>query len=297
MIIQGDASHIPLPDESIDCIVTDPPYGYSFMNKDWDKVVIPSETWKECLRVLKPGAFAFVMSAPRQDVLSRAICNLQDAGFETGFSSIVHTFASGFPKAANVSKLVDKRNGCTPNQEFRDYIRSKLKDGKTVTGFEKILREKKLIGINSAVRSHYFCATQAQLPTLIIYEAMKEYLGLDNRFDTLIEREEAEREILETKHRTPASQSQTSHEYGFGEKTDGYYDITKSATEQAKALDGGYCGAQFKPAVEIVLVCMKPIKNKSYVDQALEWVGQRTTILQEIEVELNKQGIDKVEWE
>jgi DNA modification methylase len=62
-----------IPNESIDCIVTDPPYGYSFMGKDWDKAVPSVEWWKECLRVLKSGAFMFVMSAPRQDLLSQMI--------------------------------------------------------------------------------------------------------------------------------------------------------------------------------------------------------------------------------
>ena len=72
------------------------------MNKDWDRVVVSVDIWKECLRVLKPGAFAFIMCAPRQDVLSRQIVNLQDAGFETGFTSIYWTYASGFPKAKNL---------------------------------------------------------------------------------------------------------------------------------------------------------------------------------------------------
>ncbi len=53
-----------LDEGSIDLIVTDPPYGYSFMGKDWDKAVPSVEIWKECLRVLKPGAFCLVMSAP-----------------------------------------------------------------------------------------------------------------------------------------------------------------------------------------------------------------------------------------
>lgn len=110
-IVEGDSLHIlkQLEDESIDSIVTDPPYGYSFMNKDWDKAVVSVDHWKECLRVLKPGAFAFIMSSPRQDVLSRMIVNLQDAGFRTDFTSIYHTYASGFPKAANTSKLLQKR--------------------------------------------------------------------------------------------------------------------------------------------------------------------------------------------
>lgn len=54
-----------LPENSIDLICTDPPYGLEFMGKDWDKAVPKVAIWKECLRVLKLGAFAFIMSAPR----------------------------------------------------------------------------------------------------------------------------------------------------------------------------------------------------------------------------------------
>ena len=131
-ILLGDAlEHLQqLPDESIDLVVTDPPYAltsgeykpdkkYSggFMNKDWDKAVVSTDVWKECLRVLKSGAFAFVMSAPRQDVLSRMICNLQDAGFRTDFTSIYWTYSSGFPKAANTAKLLKKRGIDKPELE------------------------------------------------------------------------------------------------------------------------------------------------------------------------------------
>lgn len=103
-IIVGDAlTQLKLLEaDSIDLLLTDPPYGYSFMNKDWDKAVVGVETWRECLRVLKPGAFAFIMSSPRQDVLGRMIVNLQDAGFRTDFTSLYHTYASGFPKAKNL---------------------------------------------------------------------------------------------------------------------------------------------------------------------------------------------------
>jgi hypothetical protein len=112
-IIHGDCRDElrKLPSNSIDLIVTDPPYGYSFMGKNWDKAVPSVDVWKECLRVLKPGAFAFVMSAPRQDVLSQMIVRIGDAGFDTHFTSIYWTYATGFPKAANIGKLVDKRMG------------------------------------------------------------------------------------------------------------------------------------------------------------------------------------------
>lgn len=96
---------------SVDLMVTDPPFGYGFMGLKWDKAIPPVALWKECLRVMKPGAFAFVMSAPRQDVMARMIINLEDAGFVTNFSSVYWTYASGWPKAVNISKAVDKKAG------------------------------------------------------------------------------------------------------------------------------------------------------------------------------------------
>lgn len=78
-----------LQPNSIDCAVTDPPYGYSFMGKDWDKAVPSVGIWKELLRVLKPGSFAFVMSSPRADVLSQMIIRIGEAGdkLEWGFEA------------------------------------------------------------------------------------------------------------------------------------------------------------------------------------------------------------------
>lgn len=81
------------------------------MGLSWDKALPSPEALKQCCRVLKPGAFGFIMCAPRQDVLSRMIIRLEDAGFNVNFSSIYWTFATGFPKSSNVGKLIDKRNG------------------------------------------------------------------------------------------------------------------------------------------------------------------------------------------
>tara|TARA_B110000444_G_scaffold256004_1_gene291497 strand:- start:285 stop:1577 length:1293 start_codon:yes stop_codon:yes gene_type:complete len=111
-IINGDSLKVlkKLEDESVDLVCTDPPYGYSFMNRDWDKAVPALEIWQECLRVLKPGGFCFVMSAPRSDVQSRMMVRLEDAGFNIGFTPIYWTYATGFPKATNIGKLADKKN-------------------------------------------------------------------------------------------------------------------------------------------------------------------------------------------
>jgi len=95
-IICGDCGEVMagLVDESVDLIVTDPPYGWEFMGKDWDKAVPSVDIWRECVRVLKPGAFAFVMSGPRMDCLSEMGKRLGEAGFEIGFSPLFWVYAS-----------------------------------------------------------------------------------------------------------------------------------------------------------------------------------------------------------
>jgi len=100
-----------LDDDSVDLLCTDPPYGYGFMGKSWDKMLPPKEIFEESLRVLKPGSFAFVMSAPRSDVQFRMAQMLEEVGFEIGFTPIYWAYATGFPKALNVGKVIDKRLG------------------------------------------------------------------------------------------------------------------------------------------------------------------------------------------
>ena len=78
------------------------------MGKKWDQALPDINIWKECLRVMKPGAFGFVMCIPRQDCLSRMIVSLEDAGFDVGFSSMMWTMASGFSKSMNIKKKMLK---------------------------------------------------------------------------------------------------------------------------------------------------------------------------------------------
>ena len=100
-----------IKDNSVDMLCSDPPYGYSFMNKGWDQVLPDTEIWRQSYRVLKPGAFITVMAAPRTDVLWRISRDLEEAGFDLSFSNIEWVYHSGFPKATDVSKSLDKRLG------------------------------------------------------------------------------------------------------------------------------------------------------------------------------------------
>jgi site-specific DNA-methyltransferase (adenine-specific) len=98
-----------IKDNSVDMLCTDPPYGYSFMGKGWDKVLPDVEIWRESFRVLKEGSFIAVMAAPRTDVLWRIARDLEEAGFDMSFSNVEWVYHSGFPKATDIKKTLEKR--------------------------------------------------------------------------------------------------------------------------------------------------------------------------------------------
>jgi DNA modification methylase len=94
-----------LPDNSIDSIVTDPPYGLSFMGKKWDHDVPSVEFWKEIFRVLKPGGHVLSFGGTR--TYHRMVVNIEDAGFEIR-DQIMWIYGSGFPKSHDLGKSTKK---------------------------------------------------------------------------------------------------------------------------------------------------------------------------------------------
>jgi DNA modification methylase len=109
-LYQGDniESLKKLPDNSIDSIVSDPPYGISFMNRKWDYDVPSVDFWKEVYRVLKPGGHVLSFGGTR--TYHRMVVNIEDAGFEIR-DQIMWLYAQGFPKSLNIGKAVDKLQG------------------------------------------------------------------------------------------------------------------------------------------------------------------------------------------
>lgn len=97
-----------LPDNSVDSVVTDPPYGLSFMGKKWDYDVPSEDVWRECLRVLKPGGHLLAFAGTRTQ--HRMAVRIEDAGFEIR-DMIAWVYGSGFPKSLDVSKAIDKAAG------------------------------------------------------------------------------------------------------------------------------------------------------------------------------------------
>ena len=97
-----------LPDNSVDAIVSDPPYGISFMAKKWDYDVPKVDVWQEAMRVMKPGGHALIACGTRTQ--HRMVVNIEDAGFEIR-DVVSWIYGSGFPKSLNISKAIDKAAG------------------------------------------------------------------------------------------------------------------------------------------------------------------------------------------
>jgi len=93
-------------DNCIDSIVTDPPYGISFMNNKWDADVPSVEIWKQCFRVLKPGGHLLSFAGTRTQ--HKMASNIEEAGFEIR-DMIAWVYGSGFPKSLNLQKAIQKK--------------------------------------------------------------------------------------------------------------------------------------------------------------------------------------------
>lgn len=109
-IIQGDNRDVlkTIESNTIDAIVTDPPYGIDFLGKEWDANTGALETYQECLRVLKPGGHILAFSAAR--TYHHLAVTLEQAGFEIR-DQIMWIYSSGFPKSQDVGRSIQRSLG------------------------------------------------------------------------------------------------------------------------------------------------------------------------------------------
>lgn len=110
-----------MPDNYVDSIVTDPPYGLAFMGKKWDYDVPSTELWKECLRVLKPGGHLLAFGGTR--TYHRLVVAIEDAGFEIR-DQIQWLYGQGFPKSQDISKAIDNYAGVERQVGPIDQVRA-----------------------------------------------------------------------------------------------------------------------------------------------------------------------------
>lgn len=148
LIIKGDCLNVMagLPAASIDAIVTDPPYGLSFMGKDWDKGVPGESFWREALRVAKPGCHLLAAGGSR--TYHRLTCAIEDAGWEIR-DCIIWMYGSGFPKSHDVSKAIDKAAGAKREvigQKIRGDVDRAKTSGVTMAAADANKNNKSIFG-------------------------------------------------------------------------------------------------------------------------------------------------------
>lgn len=131
-LYNGDALEVllSLNANSVDAVVTDPPYGLSFMGKDWDHGIPGVLFWREALRVAKPGAHLLAFGGTR--TFHRLACAIEDAGWEIR-DTVMWVYGSGFPKSLDVSKAIDKSIGVgLPLFGLEKLERTVVSEGKPV---------------------------------------------------------------------------------------------------------------------------------------------------------------------
>jgi site-specific DNA-methyltransferase (adenine-specific) len=247
-----------IKDNSVDMLCSDPPYAYGFMGKKWDQVLPDTEIWRQSYRVLKPGAFITVMAAPRTDVLWRISRDLEEAGFDLSFTNIEWVYHSGFPKATDISKSIDKRGGA-----FTKDLGKMLKDAREAKGLSlndvAIHFPSKTGGVTGCV---WNWESGTNYPTTEQLNQLIELLGLD------LEKTQAlYGKVIGTK---TSGIGKAFTEDGWGSGSD-EVDITEPESDLAKKYEGSKAGFQPKPAREIIIVGMKPFSEGSYVDKVLNF--------------------------
>lgn len=236
-----------LPPESVDAIVSDPPYGLSFMGKEWDHGVPGVEFWTEALRVAKPGAHLVAFGGTR--TYHRLAVAIEDAGWEVR-DCLSWLYGSGFPKSLAVDKAIDKRGGQVADfSTFRDAVKEAMKQN-------GITRSMLQDALGNYMLSHYLTAgSQPAVPNWRDYQIIRDTVQLGDQFDALFA-EAAEREVV-GKHRRLPGEPSVPIAGCVSNKNDGWFDITAPATDAAKRWHGW--GTALKPAWEPIILARKPL--------------------------------------
>jgi DNA modification methylase len=249
-IHHGDCLEIlrAMPDASVDSVVTDPPYGLSFMGKKWDYDVPSADIWRECLRVLKSGGHLLAFAGTRTQ--HRMAVRIEDAGFEIR-DLIAWVYGSGFPKSLDVSKAIDKAAG--RNSDAVAALKDELRKAFDSSGLTlSILNER--CGFEASGYLRKSSTWTGVLPSPEKWWKMREVIGCDESLS--FEFKEIEREVIGQK---PWTNSAAHFVPGENHKERVNLDITAPATEAARQWQGW--GTALKPALEPITLARKPLEG------------------------------------
>ena len=275
-----------IPDNSVDSVVTDPPYGLAntsseqfqtalarwvggerdfipegkgFMGKAWDAFVPPPAVWDECLRVLKPGGHMAVFAGARtQDLMGLSI---RLAGFEIR-DTLGWVYGSGFPKSMDISKAIDKaRDDEAAIREVCRWLRSRIDEHPEVS----VAAIAERFGFNARMVEHWAARdtdSQPAVPKLDQWDMLRDLLDFDDAMDAEVLR-------LNLRKGEPGEAWKDRPIVGeveeWADRTN--YALTsrdglrrgESVNADAKQWSGW--GTALKPAIEPIILARKPLEG------------------------------------
>ncbi len=244
-----------IPDNSIDAIVTDPPYELGFMGKSWDAsgIAYNLTVWTECLRVLKPGGHLLAFSGSR--TYHRMAVAIEDAGFQIR-DQIMWVYGSGFPKSLDISKAIDKSDAAEEQRQRRLRFTAWVRlTGLTASQIDEATQ--------TNMGGHY--TTSASQPAIMTTEhldAVRHLIGdvpdwveQEARIRSVESKNFASREVVGQRD-VPVGHAFAGEVYG-GDSSSQTVNVTAPATAEAEVWEGW--GTALKPAHEPIVLARKPL--------------------------------------
>jgi DNA modification methylase len=265
-----------LPGDSVDSVLTDPPYGLrsivkrfgkanskdaqfgtdgvfkrsskGFMGKEWDSDVPSVEFWREVYRILKPGGHILSFGGTR--TYHRMATAIEDAGFEIR-DQLQWIYGSGFPKSHNIGKAIDKRTDWSQYDNFKKMLKKRREELglSQLDAYKKCKFSTKTFGGNSWFEN-------GKIPSKKDYLLLKKGLLLDDKFDSLFE--EVHREFIEVRKNSESNGNIRFTNYGE-------WNVTKGNSEWEN------WGTNLKPANEPICLARKPLSERTIAENVLKW--------------------------
>jgi DNA modification methylase len=253
-----------MADNSVDSIVTDPPYGLSFMGKKWDYDVPSVAIWVECLRVLKPGGHLLAFAGTRTQ--HRMAARIEDAGFEIR-DLIAWVYGSGFPKSLDVSKAIDSLDAAEARTERRYRFTEWFKPVCVLTKAEMdaVCGTADMGRHWTDVRPN---GRQPDVPTRQHFEKLRPYIAalVPDWIEEMVDQRTVESENFKRRAIVGAKEMRDTSEvriavtanaetYDCGARR--FVSLTAASTDAARQWEGW--GTALKPALEPITVARKPL--------------------------------------
>jgi DNA modification methylase len=265
-VLEGDClDHLEaLPENSVDAIVCDPPYGLGFMGKHWDhaeNVAFRPETWAKVLRVLKPGGHLVAFSGTR--TYHRMACAIEDAGFEIR-DQLQWIYGSGFPKSHDIGKAIDKRGG---NAHLTAEIGAAIKAARESRKMSATECDRIFCGGTTNWSWFEGRPTGQRAPTAETFAKIVAAWPELAPFAEMVA--EVEREVIGVSaHRSGIANGTKGHNTVGGTIAE-HVTLTAPATDAAREWQGW--GTALKPACEPIAFARKPLSEPTVAANVLKW--------------------------